>query len=79
MSHDAPQTHRNGPQSAEQVAEVLREGRDAEKPSESQRCDSHWTVGIVAETVEGRVTLKMTLAQAEWLRDEMAELLEADQ
>lgn len=35
-----------------------------------------WTVGIVAETVEGDVVLRMTEAQADRLRDALAWLTE---
>lgn len=37
-----------------------------------------WTVGIVAATVEGDVTLRMTTEQAEQLRDQLAWLVEED-
>lgn len=32
---------------------------------------AEWTVGIVVETVSGEVVLKMTEAQADWLRDQL--------
>ena len=37
-----------------------------------------WTVGIVAQTVEGEVVLRMTEEQAAELRDGLAWLTEAD-
>ena len=33
---------------------------------------SEWTVGIVAQTVEGEVVLRMTAQQADELRDSLA-------
>jgi hypothetical protein len=37
---------------------------------------AEWTVGIVAETVEGDVVLRMTDAQADALRDSLVWLTE---
>ena len=37
-----------------------------------------WTVGIVAQTVDGEVVLKMTQAQADELRDGLSWLTSGD-
>jgi hypothetical protein len=40
--------------------------------------ESEWTVGVVAETVQGEVVLRMTEEQAASLRDTLTWLCEED-